>query len=218
MWTLTAAGLIFFMQLGFAMVECGSVRAKNANSILIKNLFDACVGCIGWWLLGFGMAFGNSELYLVDPSKNGFLGTDGSFYASSGFADNPKLYLLWVAYFSFACNSATIVSGAIAERTQIYTYILFSFYQTSIVYPICVYWNWGRGWLNQMGFHDFAGTTTVHMLGGCSAFWGALIVGKRLEKVFKGESQRNSSIHRQTGIFNDDERIEELLRKCFRRE
>jgi Amt family ammonium transporter len=116
------------MQLGFAMVECGSVRAKNANSVLIKNLFDACVGCIGWWFVGFGFAFGNRDLY-NDSVNGGFIGTDGSFFASSGFKNKDYgIYILYIFYFSFACNSATIVSGAIAERTQIYTYIFFSFY------------------------------------------------------------------------------------------
>jgi Amt family ammonium transporter len=102
--------MIFFMQLGFAMLECGSIRQKNANSILIKNLFDACVGCIAWWLIGFAFAFGNVN--------GGFIGYDINFFASNGLEDLPQdYYLSWVFHFAFACTSATIVSGALAERT-----------------------------------------------------------------------------------------------------
>ena len=109
-WVITSACMIFFMQLGFALVECGSVRQKNANSILIKNLFDACVGCIGWWLLGFGFAFGDVN--------GGFIGTNKYYFAAYGFEKvSEDLYMSWIFHFAFAATSATIVSGALAERT-----------------------------------------------------------------------------------------------------
>ncbi len=119
-WTTTSGCMIFFMLLGFAFLECGSIRHKNAHSILIKNVFDACVGCIAWWLLGFGFAFGNVD--------GGFIGTDKAYFACSGLEDiATDEYVSWVFHFAFASTSATIVSGALAERTQLNTYVLFSF-------------------------------------------------------------------------------------------
>jgi len=120
-WVMTSAAMIFFMQLGFAFLECGSIRYKNANSILVKNLFDVCVGCCAWWLLGFGFGFGDVN--------GGFIGTNPAYFACSGLEDLPiDMYISWVFHFAFASTSATIVSGALAERTQLNTYLLFSFF------------------------------------------------------------------------------------------
>lgn len=113
--------MIFFMQTGFALLECGSVRQKNSQSILIKNLFDACVGAIGFWLVGYSFAFGNVN--------GGFIGSDPNMYAAAGF-DNEKRdnYLNWLFHFAYASTSATIISGALAERCQLNTYVIFSFF------------------------------------------------------------------------------------------
>lgn len=173
-WVLVSTAMIFFMQCGFALLECGSVRQKNATSILIKNLFDACVGCIGFWLVGYAFAFGDVK---------SFIGGSPDFFASSGFEKMPEdHYLLWIFHFAFASTSATIVSGSLAERTQLNTYILFSFLLTSFIYPVVAAWNWGGGWLQQRGFHDFAGVTTIHLVGGTAGLCGAAILGERLGK------------------------------------
>lgn len=162
------------MQCGFALLECGSVRAKNSTSILIKNLFDACVGCIGFWLVGYAFAFGDVKQ---------FIGGSPDFFASSGFEKLPEdHYLLWIFHFAFASTAATIVSGSLAERTQLNTYIIFSFLMTSFIYPVVAAWNWGGGWLAQHGFHDFAGVTTIHLVGGTAGFCGAWILGERYGK------------------------------------
>ena len=174
-WILSSAAMIFFMQTGYALLECGSVRQKNSSSILIKNLFDACVGALGFWLIGYGLAFGNVN--------GGFIGTTKYLFAASGFESvREDHYLNWIFHFSFAATSATIVSGALAERCQLNTYVIFSFLQTTIIYPIVVAWTWGRGWLFTLGFEDFAGTTVVHVVGGTAALWGAIILGERYGK------------------------------------
>ena len=134
------------MQLGFALVENGTVRQKNSRNILVKNLFDLCVGSLVYWLIGFGIAFGQP-----DP-QGGFIGTDGKFFASSGFktlSDNQYTY--WIFQFSFAATAATIVSGSLAERTQLPAYIAFSLIMTGLIYPVVVSWTWGGGWLGDVG-------------------------------------------------------------------
>ena len=185
---IVATAFILLMQLGFALLENGTVRSKNSKNILIKNLFDACAGAIAFWLIGFGWAFGHKE-------EGGFIGSDGSVFAASDFhklADN--YYLLWIFQFSFAATSATIVSGSLAERTQLPAYMAFSVLMTGFIYPVVVGWCWGGGWLGDgndegKGFHDFAGTGIVHMVGGVAGFWGAAIIGPRHGKE-KDESKR----------------------------
>jgi Amt family ammonium transporter len=119
-WVLTSAAMIFFMQTGFAMLECGSVRQKNSQSILIKNLFDACVGAIGFWLVGYAFAFGDVN--------GGFIGSNPDLWAANGFNNLKEDHFLnWIFHFSYASTSATIVSGALAERCQLNTYVIFSF-------------------------------------------------------------------------------------------
>ena len=172
---MVATAFVLLMQLGFALIETGSVRFKNSQNILIKNLFDACNGALAFWLVGFGWAYGREK-------EGGFIGTDGRMFASSDFDRLEKnYYLLWIFQYSFAATSATIVSGSLAERTQIPAYLAFSTFMTGFIYPVVVGWCWGGGWLgaNGMGFQDFAGTGIVHMVGGVSGFIGAAIVGPR---------------------------------------
>lgn len=172
-WVTVSTGMIFLMQAGFALVENGSVRQKNSSNILIKNLFDACFGSIAFWLIGFGVAFGNT-------SEKSFMGTDPKFYASSDFEGiEDDAYLTFIFQFSFAATSATIVSGALAERTNLASYMGFSFLMTSLIYPVVVSWTWGGGWLGQKGFVDFAGSGIVHLVGGVASFFSATIVGPR---------------------------------------
>lgn len=179
--------MIFFMQAGFALVECGSVREKNATSILMKNLFDACAGCVGWWLVGYGFAYGDVN--------GGFIGYNPKYFATSGFEDLPfDNYLRFIFEFSFAATAASIVAGSLAERTQLITYIIFSFLMTSFIYPVVVHWVWGGGWLQQQGFYDFAGVACVHLVGGTAALWGAVLVGERYGKEKARKAQRQSMI------------------------
>lgn len=178
-WALVATAMIFFMQSGFALVEVGSVRQKNSQSILIKNLCDSAIGCIGYWLVGYAFAFGD---------VNYFMGFGREYFVSNNFQsleyDN---YKWWIFQYSFAATSATIVSGALAERCQLATYLCFSFFMTSFIYPIVCAWIWadgthGIGWLNQLGFIDFAGSGVVHLVGGICAIWGARTLGERYGK------------------------------------
>ena len=187
---MVATAFVLMMQLGFALIENGSVRSKNSKNILIKNLFDACNGALAFWLVGFGWAYGNGH-------KGGFIGTDGGMFASSDFAElEENYYLLWIFQFSFAATSATIVSGSLAERTQIPAYLAFSTFMTGFIYPVVVGWCWGGGWLGDAneegkGFHDFAGTGLVHMVGGVSGFVGAAVIGPRHGKEKNPSDRKN---------------------------
>lgn len=140
MYVLVCAGLVFLMQLGFTLIECGGVRPKNTAHTLILNLFDSVVGLIGFWLVGYGLAYGNVK---------SFAGNDGRFFATS--ADHPSIfpdpYVHFVFQFSFCTTAATLVSGSLAERTKIPAYIGFTFIMSTFVYPIVVAWCWGNGWL-----------------------------------------------------------------------
>lgn len=137
MWTLVATAMIFFMQSGFALVEVGTVRQKNAQSILIKNLCDSAIGCLGFWLIGYAFAFGNVK-YVIG-------GFSTEYWAASGFAELPvDNYKWWMFQYSFAATAATIVSGALAERCQLATYLFFSFTMTSFIYPVVVGWVWAE--------------------------------------------------------------------------
>jgi len=137
---IVATAFILLMQLGFALVENGSVRSKNSKNILIKNLFDACAGALAFWLVGFGLAFGMTD----EEDKGGFAGNDGEMFASKGFKDaEDNLYVQWIFQFSFAATASTIVSGSLAERTQLPAYMAFSSLMTGIIYPVVVSWTWG---------------------------------------------------------------------------
>ena len=172
-WFLIGAALVFFMQAGFAMVETGFTRAKNAGNIIMKNLMDFCIGTPAFWLVGFGLMFGGSDAFIgkLDPLIRG----------SYQFGSLPT-WCFVIFQTVFCATSATIVSGSMAERTNFKAYCLYSAMISLIVYPISGHWIWGGGWLSQLGFHDFAGSTAVHMVGGVTACIGAKILGPRIGK------------------------------------
>ncbi len=178
-WTFIAAVLVFFMQAGFAMVEAGFTRAKNASNIMMKNLMDFSMGSIAYWAIGFGIMFGAGNLLF--GTSGFFLRDAGNTFASLDWANIP----LEVKYFFqlvFAATAATIVSGAMAERTRFKSYIVYSIFITAFIYPVVGHWIWGGGWLSNLGFWDFAGSTVVHSLGGWLALMGAIMLGPRLGK------------------------------------
>lgn len=179
LWILVATALVFFMQAGFAMVETGFTRAKNAGNIIMKNLMDFALGTPIYWLLGFGIMFGGSGALIggFDPMVKG----DYSAILPSGVP--PMVYLIFQTV--FCATAATIVSGAMAERTKFSAYCIYSMVISAVIYPVSGHWIWGGGWLAQMGFHDFAGSTAVHMVGGISALIGAKMLGPRIGKYDK---------------------------------
>jgi Amt family ammonium transporter len=175
LWTCVAAFLVFFMQAGFAMVETGFTRAKNACNILMKNLMDFCLGSMVFWLIGFGLMFGVTSV--------GWFGHSDFFFTADSNFDWAFLLFQTV----FCATAATIVSGAMAERTRFASYLLYTVAITAIVYPVFGSWAWGGlfhggGWLEKLGFADFAGSTVVHSIGGWAALAGALVLGPRLGK------------------------------------
>ncbi|MCD4814073.1 ammonium transporter [bacterium] len=185
-WILIAAILVMFMQPGFAMLEAGLTRSKNAGNIMMKNLMDFSIGSISFFVLGFGIMFG--------ADKMGFFGSDGFFLSSANTAgkDGMWQYAFWMFQVVFAATAATIVSGAMAERTKFVGYLIFSVFITLIIYPVSGHWIWGGGWLSKLAtpMVDFAGSTVVHSVGGWLALTGAIIIGPRLGKYGpKGESK-----------------------------
>ena len=178
-WVLLGAALVFFMQAGFAMVETGFTRAKNAGNIIMKNLMDFAIGTPLFWLLGFGLMFGGSGALIgsLDPMVLG----DYSAILPEGVPLPAFLIFQTV----FCATAATIVSGAMAERTKFSSYCLYSAVISLVVYPISGHWIWGGGWLAALGFHDFAGSTAVHLVGGMAALAGAKILGPRIGKYGK---------------------------------
>lgn len=183
-WVLIAAALVFFMQAGFAMVEAGFTRAKNSGNIIMKNLMDFCIGTPLFWLVGFGIMFGSSS---------GFFGgidlfTRGDY--SSILPEGVTFFAYFIFQTVFCATSATIVSGAMAERTKFSAYCIYSAIISLIIYPLSGHWIWGGGWLSQLGFHDFAGSTAVHMVGGICAFIGAKILGPRIGKYDKNGNSK----------------------------
>lgn len=171
-WVLLGAVLVFFMQAGFAMVETGFTRAKNAGNIIMKNLMDFALGTIVFWLIGFGLMFAGDGP-LIGGLDFFIQGNYGGSYPSSA-------YIIFQTV--FCATAATIVSGAMAERTKFSAYCLYSILISLFVYPISGHWIWGGGWLAELGFHDFAGSTAVHMVGGIAALIGAAILGPRIGK------------------------------------
>ena len=181
LWTLIAAILVMFMQAGFAMVEAGFTRAKNAGNIIMKNAFDFSAGSIVFYLVGFGLMFGDSG--------GGFIGTSG--FAPAGSGTNPDgqwTLTFWFFQSVFAATAATIVSGGIAERARFSSYLAISIIATGFIYPVSGHWAWGGlwgssgGWLEGLGFADFAGSTVVHSVGGWLALAGAIVLGPRIGK------------------------------------
>ena len=181
-WTLIAAALVFFMQAGFAMVEAGFTRAKNAVNIMMKNLMDFSIGSLAYWAIGFGLMFG--------VSKSGWIGTSGFFLSDFTPGGDPWVLAFWMFQVVFAATAATIVAGSMAERTRFSAYLLYSIFICAFIYPIFGSWAWGslfngNGWLENLGFIDFAGSTVVHSVGGWAALAGTIVLGPRLGKYGK---------------------------------
>ncbi len=202
-WVLVGAALVFFMQAGFAMVETGFTRAKNAGNIIMKNLMDFSIGTPIFWLIGFGLMFGNA-------GDGGIIGTIGEIASESNYGngmcpDGVPFWAFLIFQTVFCATAATIVSGAMAERTKFISYCIYSLLISLVVYPISGHWIWGGGWLAQMGFHDFAGSTAVHMVGGVAALIGASILGPRIGKYHKDGRARAIPGHSLTlgalGVF-----------------
>jgi len=180
MWVLIAAALVFFMQAGFAMVETGFTRAKNAGNIVMKNLMDFSIGTPAFWLIGFGIMFAGSGPFIG--------GLD--FMVRGDYDSTFPTHAFLIFQTVFCATAATIVSGGMAERTKFSAYCVYSLIISALVYPVSGHWIWGGGWLSELGFHDFAGSTAVHMVGGVAALVGAKIVGPRIGKYSeKGESR-----------------------------
>ena len=178
-WVLLGAALVFFMQAGFSMCEAGFTRAKNTGNILMKNLMDFCIGTPCFWLFGFGVMFGTGTALFgwIDP----LIMKDYSSILPAGV----PLWAYAIFQTVFCATSATIVSGAMAERTKFSAYCIYSACISLFIYPVSGHWIWGGGWLAQLGFHDFAGSTAVHMVGGICALIGAAILGPRIGKYGK---------------------------------
>ena len=176
-WFLIGAALVFWMQAGFAMVEAGFTRAKNTGNIIMKNLMDFCIGTVVFILIGFSLLLGEDLMGFI--GKPGFdIFTNYADFDWSGFVFNLV----------FCATTATIVSGAMAERTKFLSYCVYSAVISALIYPIEAHWIWGGGFLSQMGFHDYAGSTAIHMVGGISALIGAAILGPRIGKFEKDKN------------------------------
>ena len=183
-WFLIGAALVFWMQAGFAMVETGFTRAKNAGNILMKNLMDFCIGTVVFILIGFGLLLGEDLVGLI--GKPGFdIFTDYANFDWSNFVFNLV----------FCATTATIVSGAMAERTKFLSYCIYSAVISAFIYPVEAHWIWGGGWLSQIGFHDFAGSCAIHMVGGISALIGAWLLGPRIGKFVKDAKGRITKVN-----------------------
>ena len=183
-WFLIGAALVFWMQAGFAMVEAGFTRAKNTGNIIMKNLMDFCIGAVMFILIGFSLLMGEDLL--------GFIGEPGfdlfTAYANFDFSS-------FVFNLVFCATTATIVSGAMAERTKFLSYCIYSGVISALIYPIEAHWIWGGGWLSQLGFHDFAGSCAIHMVGGISALIGAKILGSRIGKFQRDKNGKVTKVN-----------------------
>ncbi len=183
-WFLIGAALVFFMQAGFAMVEAGFTRAKNTGNIIMKNLMDFCIGTVVFVLIGFSLLMGEDLVGLI--GKPGF----DIFTAYEGFN-----FSIFVFNLVFCATTATIVSGAMAERTKFLSYCIYSGVISALIYPIEAHWIWGGGWLSGLGFHDFAGSCAIHMVGGISALIGAKILGPRIGKFKRDENGKVTKVN-----------------------
>ncbi|MCS7323790.1 MAG: ammonium transporter [Thermoflexales bacterium] len=191
MWMLVTAFLVFFMQAGFALVEAGLTRAKNASNIMMKNVMDFVMGSLAYWAVGYGLMFGTVQ--------SGWFGTS-NFFVGTGGSDigNAPMLAFWLFQLVFAGTAATIVSGAMAERTKFSAYLIYSIVISALIYPIFGHWVWGTGWLWTLGdstglvpgggFRDFAGSTVVHSVGGWAALMGTLALGPRIGRFNKDGS------------------------------
>ena len=196
---LVGAALVFFMQAGFCILESGLTRAKNAGNIIMKNLMDFCIGTPIFWIIGFGIMFGSSSAIFGGID----LFTRGDY--SSVTPDGVPFYAFFIFQTVFCATAATIVSGAMAERTDFKAYCIYSAIISLIVYPVSGHWIWGGGWLSELGFHDFAGSCAVHMVGGMAALIGATVLGPRIGKYDKNGKPRAILGHNLTmaalGVF-----------------
>ena len=183
-WFLIGAALVFWMQAGFAMVETGFTRAKNAGNILMKNLMDFCIGTVMFIVIGFSLLLGEDMVGLI--GKPGF--DIFSNYANFDWSN-------FVFNLVFCATTATIVSGAMAERTKFLSYCIYSAVISALIYPIEAHWIWGGGWLSELGFHDFAGSCAIHMVGGISALIGAAILGSRIGKFTKDKAGKITGVN-----------------------
>lgn len=190
-WVLVATVLVFFMQAGFALLESGFTRLKNAGNIIMKNLMDFCIAVPLFLSIGFGLMYGKGVL--IGTTDLGFKG-DYSSYLTSGI----PLWVFVMFQVCFCGTAATIISGAMAERTKFSAYCLCSVIMSALIYPICGHWIWGGGWLEQLGYHDFAGGTVVHLVGGMAAFSGAIVLGPRIGKYGKDGSSKAIPGHNLT--------------------
>jgi len=191
MWTLLGAAMVFFMQAGFSLCEAGLTRAKNTGNILMKNLMDFCIGTPAFWLVGFGIMFGGSGALIG--------GFDPFILGDYDFGTLPKwCYVIFQTV--FCATAATIVSGSMAERTKFSSYCVYSALISLVVYPISGHWIWGGGWLSGLGFHDFAGSCAVHMVGGIAACIGAATLGPRIGKYDKDGKPRAIPGHNLTAV------------------
>ena len=182
-WFLIGAALVFWMQAGFAMVEAGFTRAKNTGNIIMKNLMDFCIGTVTFILIGFSL--------LMGEDLAGFIGQPG-FDIFTAYQDFD--FSNFVFNLVFCATTATIVSGAMAERTKFLSYCVYSAVISAVIYPVEAHWIWGGGWLNQLGFHDFAGSCAIHMVGGISALIGAKILGARIGKFKRDENGKVTKV------------------------
>ena len=171
LWVLIAATFVFLMQAGFGMVEAGLIRTKNSANVLMKNLLDFCFAALGFYMFGYAIMYG---------SEGAFVGTEGWFlFGAESPVEGLPFEVFWLFQAVFAGTAATIVSGAVAERMQFVAYLAYSFLITAFVYPVVGHWVWGGGWLADLNFHDFAGSTVVHGVGGVSALIAAWMLGPR---------------------------------------
>ncbi len=180
-WFVIAGILVFFMQAGFGLLEAGFVRVKNTANILMKNVLDASLGAVVWWAVGFGFAFGGSQGGLI--GGNSFFPALGGLTETDGVSEAAVFFFQW----AFAATAATIVSGALAERTKFSAYLFYTVFVTGIIYPIVIHWGWGGGWLGERGFMDYAGSTLVHSVGAWAGMMGAILVGPRIGKYVGSE-------------------------------
>ena len=191
MWTLLGAAMVFFMQAGFSLCEAGLTRAKNTGNILMKNLMDFCIGTPAFWLVGFGLMFGGTGAFVG--------GFDPFILGDYDFGSLPKwCYVIFQTV--FCATAAIIVSGSMAERTKFSSYSIYSALISIVVYPVSGHWIWGGGWLSELGFHDFAGSCAVHMVGGVAACIGAATLGPRIGKYGKDGKAHAIPGHNLTAV------------------
>ena len=178
-WTLIAAILVFMMQAGFAMLETGFTQAKNATNIMMKNLMDFSIGTLAFWAVGYGIMFGVDAFFLTG--------------ATAQVSEGLSTFTTWMFHVVFAATAATIVSGAVAARTQFKAYLIYSVFITGLIYPVVGRWIWGGGWLSDLGFMDFAGSTVVHSVGGWAGLAGAFVLGPRIGKYVRKKVKDSSN-------------------------